>query len=49
MPQKRAFCNSPLRNDSIPIQDMHAHKPLRRALRMQRFVSHIDFRETAQE
>ena len=49
MPQKALFCNSPLRNDNIPIQDMHTHKPLCSALLMQRFVSQIAFRETAQE
>ena len=40
---------SPLRNDNIPIQDMHTHKSFRSALLMQRLVSHIAFRETAQE
>ena len=49
MPQKALFCNSPLRKDNIPIQDMRTHKPFRSALLMQRFVSHIAFRETAQE
>ena len=47
--KKAFFCNSPLRNDSIPIQDMPTHKPLRSALLMQRFVSHIAFRKTAQK
>ena len=47
--KKVLFCNSPLRNDNIPIQDMHTHKPLRSALLMQRIVSHIAFRKTVQE
>ena len=47
--KKALFCDSPLRNDNISIQDMHTHKPLRSVLLMQRFVSHIAFRETAQE
>ena len=36
--KKALFCNSPLRNDNIHIQDMHTHKPLRNALLMQRFA-----------
>ena len=38
-----------LRSDNIPIQDKHTHKPFCNALLMQRFVSHIAFRETDQE
>ena len=33
------FCSSPLRNDNIPIHDMHKHKALRSSLPMQLFVS----------
>ena len=49
MPKKALFCNSPLRNDNLPVQDMHTHKPLCSTLLMQRFVSHIAFLETAEE
>ena len=47
--KKALFCNSPLHNDNILIQDMHTEKALRSALPMQRFVSEIAFRETAQD
>ena len=40
---------SPLRNDNIPIKDMHTHKALRSALPLQWFVSHIAFHETAKD
>ena len=35
------FCNSLLRKNNIPIQDMHTHKALRSALLMQQLISHI--------
>ena len=49
MPKRALFCNSPLRNNNIPIKDMQTHKALRSGLPMQWFVSHIAFRETVKD
>ena len=43
------FCSSPLRNENIPIHDMHNYKALRIALLMQGYVSYSSYRETSQD